>query len=85
MKKPDVCLKEFCQKLSEENLKFLASRLTQRLGGDLADVLAYLSGVREIDRLLATAESCNDLYDMLDSLQGIVIKECEKRSLSAVA
>ncbi len=85
VKKPDICLKEYCQKLSEENLKFLAGRLTQRLGGDLAEVLTFLSGVREVDRLLASAETCYDVYDTLDALQVVVIKECEKRSLSAVA
>ena len=85
MKKPDICLKEYCQKLSEENLKFLAGRLTQRLSGDLPDVLAFLSNVRDVDRLLVSAESSDDLYDMLDALQVIAVKECEKRSLIAVA
>ena len=85
MKKPDNSLKEYCVKLSEENLKFLAGRLTQRLSGDLPEVLNYLSGSREVDRLLASAETCYDLYDMIDAFQVIVIKECERRSLSAVA
>ena len=85
MKKPDICLKEYCVKLSEENLKFLAGRLTQRLSGDLPEVLTFLSASREVDRLLTSAETCYELYDMLDAIQLVVVKECERRSLSAVA
>ena len=37
MKKTGFFLKEYCQKLSDEHVRFLYGRLSQRLGGDLAE------------------------------------------------
>jgi hypothetical protein len=79
MKKPDVYLKEYCQRLSDENLKFLVGRLNQRLGGDLAEVLDFLSNVREIDRWLSSAYASFDLYDMIDAIHSSVAKEHDRR------
>lgn len=79
MKKPDFYLKEYCQRLSDDNLKFLTGRLNQRLGGDVAEVLDFLSNVREIDRWLASAETSNDLYDMIDLVKASTVKEYDRR------
>jgi len=80
MKKPEVYLKEFCLKLSDDNLRFLHGRLSQRLGGDLAEAVDFLGGIREIDKWFATASTCNDFYDMVDHIFLAVNKEHEKRS-----
>ena len=80
MKKPDVYLKEYCQRLSDDNLKFLAARLNQRLSGDVAEVLDFLSNVREIDRWLSSAATCDDLYNMVDLVHTSVTREYERRS-----
>jgi hypothetical protein len=79
MKKPDVYLKEYCQRLSDENLKFLYGRLSQSLGGDIAEVFDYLSNVRELDRWLVSAETSDDLFEMLDLIQSSITKEYERR------
>lgn len=84
MKKPDVYLKEYCQRLSDENLKFLAQRLNQRLSGDMAETFEYLSNVREIDRWLSSALTSDELYDMIDQIYSTVQKEYERRN-NAVA
>jgi len=81
MKKPETYLKEYCQKLSDENLKWLYSRLSQRLGGDLAEATENLSSSKEIDRWFLTAESPFDLYDMLDTVERVAAKEFEKRNI----
>jgi hypothetical protein len=80
MKKPEVYLKEFCLKLSDDNLRFLHGRLSQRLGGDLAEAVDFLGGIREIDKWFSTASTCNDFYDMVDHIFFAVNKEHEKRS-----
>jgi hypothetical protein len=80
MKKPDIYLKEYCQRLSDDNLKFLAQRLSQRLSGDMAETFDFLSNVKEIDRWLATATTCNDLFDMIDFIYSVVQKEHDRRS-----
>jgi hypothetical protein len=84
MKNPEVYLKEYCLRLSDENLKFLFARLTQRLGGDLGEVLDFLGNVREIDRWLSSAETCDSLYDMIDLVHSSVVTESERR-ISVVA
>jgi len=79
MKKPEVYLKEFCHKLSDDNLRFLHARLSQRLGGDVAEAVDFLGGIREIDKWFATASDCNEFYDMVDLVFFVVNKEHEKR------
>lgn len=75
----DTYLKEYCQRLSDDNLKFISQRLTQRLFGDTAELLDFLSGTRELDKWLSSALSCQDLYEMLESFQLIVEKEDKNR------
>ena len=79
MKKPDIYLREYCARLSDENMKFFTSRLGQRLSGDLPEVLNFLSNVKEIDRWLSSADSCFELYDMIDMVYASIEKECEQR------
>lgn len=85
MKKPDVYLKEYCQRLSDDNLKFMTGRLNQKLGGDVAEILDFLSNVREIDRWLASACTSNDLFDMIDLIHSSVVKEYDRRCSSNAA
>ena len=79
MKKPGIYLKEYCQRLSDEQLKFLSQRLSRRLSGDLPEVLDFLSNVKEIDRWLAGAEACFELYDMIDLVDAAVDSEIDRR------
>jgi hypothetical protein len=79
MKKPEVYLKEYCSKLSDDNVKFLVGRLNQRLGGDLAEAVDFLSGVREIDRWLGSAVDSNEFYDMVDLINNALNKEHDRR------
>jgi hypothetical protein len=62
-------LREFTQRLSESDRRFLGVRLAQRLSGDLPEVLDRLAGSGEMDRWLASAASCWELYDALDLIQ----------------
>ena len=84
MKKPiDTYLKEYCQRLSDDNLKFLTQRLTQRLLGDTAEVADFLSSTKEIDKWLSSASSSNDFYEMLDVFQDVAEKEDKVRQSAA--
>lgn len=85
MKKPEIYLKEYCQKLNEENLKWLHARLNQRLAADLSEVATFFEQVKEIDRWLITAEDNESFFGMLDLIQNALNKECEKRSNQASA
>lgn len=79
MKKPETLLKEYVQRLSDENLKFVNGRLSQRLAGDLPEVLEFFSNSNEMDRWLSSAKSCWDLYDMVDMAQKFAEKEFARR------
>jgi len=82
MKKTDLFIKEYCQKLSDEHVKNLYNRLTQRMSDDLADVLDFLSNTREVDRWLSSAQGCNDLYDMIDVVAEAIVAEHQRRNVS---
>ena len=79
MKKPEVYLKEYCSKLSDEHVKFLIGRLNQRLSGDLSEAVDFLSHVREIDKWLISANDSDEFYNMIDIIHAAVGKEHERR------
>lgn len=85
MKKTEIFIKEYCQKLSDEHIKNLYNRLNQRMSGDLADVLDFLSNTREVDRWLSSAQGCIDLYDMIDAVADAVNAELNRRNVSVSA
>lgn len=85
MKKPEVYLKEYCARLSDDNLKKLYACLNQRMSDDLAEALTFLGTVREMDKWFASADSASELYDMLDEMAEYVYKEHKKRCESAAA
>lgn len=84
MKKPmDVYLKEYCGRLSDDDFKYLHQRATQRLFGDTAEILNFLSKTKELDKWLSSASSHQDLYKMLDLFVTIIEKEEESRQTVA--
>lgn len=85
MKKPEVYLKEYCGRLSEDNLKKLYECLNYRMSGDLAEALNFMSMTREMDKWLSTAAGPIELYDMVDMVTDYVIKEYQKRYEGAAA
>jgi hypothetical protein len=85
MKKPEVYLKEYCTRLSEDNLKKLYCSLNQRMSGDLADALVFMGTTKEMDKWFSSAGSSTELYDMIDMVGDFVNKEYKKRYEGAAA
>jgi hypothetical protein len=79
MKKPDTLLREYVQRLSDDNLKWVTGRLTQRLTGDIPEALDFFSAAHDVDRWFASAKSCWELFDMVDLMQRYTDKEYAKR------
>lgn len=79
MRKNGTFLKDYCQKLSDDNVRFLYGRLSQRLGGDLAEAVDFLSEFRDVDRWLTGAEDFEEFYDAIDQLHAAVEREHERR------
>jgi hypothetical protein len=80
MKKLDSVLKNYAEKLSAENLKYLACRLEERVGSDIAEALTMMSSCQEIDKLLLSAKSSDELYDMIDTAEEYISREYRKRA-----
>lgn len=80
MKSSDVVLKEYFQRLSDENLKFIIARFNQRYGGDLGEVLDFLSTSKDIDRYLQSANTHEAFYDMIEELASFANQEHERRN-----
>ena len=79
MKKPEVILKECVVKLSETQLDFLNVRFQQRLFGDIPECLDLISKLPELDRWLASAQSSDEFFEMVDKVADQVLKEFNKR------
>lgn len=79
MKRPDSLLVEYNRKLSDDDLNFVVGRLTQRLSGDLPEVLTYFSKNADLDYWLSTSKNSWEVYDMLDDIQKFADKEYNKR------
>lgn len=78
-------LSEYVSSISDDDLKFLNSRLTERLPGDLAEVLEVISKDRKVDAVFSAANSAYGVYDYCDDLKEAVLKECKKRGLLKIA
>lgn len=78
MKKPENAIKEYVNKLNDDNLQFMHSRLSQRLFGDLAELLQFI-GQSELDKCFGSAKNIDELYELLDVLQKYVDKECDRK------
>ena len=85
MKKPEIYLKEYCAKLSDDNVKFLQARLSQRISSDLSEATEFLGSFREIDKWLCSAADVNQFYDMIDTVQYAVQREHERRLAGSAA
>ena len=75
-------LTEYVRNLSEDELKFLGTRLIERLSSDLAEALNVVSNNKNADEVFRNAGSAAELYDLLDDLRDCIIKECKKRNIN---
>lgn len=85
MKKNDSLVREYVQRLSDEDLTFLSTRFSQRLSGDMAQVSDYLSRNKEMDKWLGSAKNISEWYEMYDAVAAGVNKEITKRADASVA
>jgi hypothetical protein len=79
MKKPDMLLREYFSKASDENLITLHLQLTQQYPGDLGEALNTVSQNQGFNEWLEKAEDYEDLYDMIDLAGEYSKKEINKR------
>jgi hypothetical protein len=79
--KPETIVREYAQRLSNEDLQYLYVRLQQRLGGDLGEACDFMAQDKEMDKLLSSSNGSYDWYDRIDLTTKSVEKEMKKRSM----
>jgi len=72
---------EYLSSLTEHDLAFLGYRLLERRGGDLGEALIMMSRRPSMDHLLAVNGSCLELYDTIDQIRDLAVKEMSKRNM----
>lgn len=72
---------EFVSSISDDDLKFLTSRLTERLQGDIAEAVEFMSHYKQLDAVLATAKSADDIFEFCDQVTDVLQKECKRRGV----
>lgn len=78
-KKPEVMVKEYVHRLSDDDLRFIVQKLSTRLGGDKGDAAAVFQKDREIDRWLSSAISGQDWFDMVNRIEEAALFEINRR------
>lgn len=79
MKKNNDFLKEYLRKLTEEDFKFVDTRMAYQLQGDLDEVINFISLNKDVDQWLSTASSAFQLFDLLDQFNYFVDQESKRR------
>jgi hypothetical protein len=77
--KTENFLKDYIRHLSEEDLRFASGRL-QRLCGDTAELLEFLSRNSELDKWLKTATNSVEFFLLVDQLEFVIKSENDKRN-----
>lgn len=72
-------LVEFVKKLSNEDLRYVGTRLNERYADDLAQVLDFLSKSEDVDVIFSSTNSASALYDYLDFVRESVNGEAKSR------
>ena len=72
---------EFLNSISEEDLKFLHQRLTERIGDDLGEALDFMSHFKAIDAVLSATKSADEIFNALDAITEVLQRECKKRGI----
>lgn len=72
-------VKNYVRKLSESDLEILHSRFTERLNGDFEESLTIMQKVPELDKLLCSAPTSAEFYNIIDTAEEAIEAEYKKR------
>ena len=79
MKKPDATIREYVRKLSEDELQFLVSAVSLKLGGDIGIVAEMLQKDVFMDKMLLSAENATEWFNLLDRVGELGLSELNYR------
>lgn len=81
-KEQRAIITEYAATLPDDELRWIAARLKERLRDDVSDALCALAKNAKVDQVLASANSAWDLYDLCDKSREVLVKECNRRGLT---
>ena len=92
-RKSDQIVKNFATSMSDNDLKFVTSRLFYQYQDDLAEVFNFFSELKknrqldncDVDHWLGGAKSNCDLYKQVDQLSAACMREYERRGGSRLS
>lgn len=70
---------EYVATLSEDDIRTLYQRLSDKFSGDVPDALNVMSCDPRMDSVLGAAESSHDFFEILDKIREILGKEVKKK------
>lgn len=76
---------EFVATLSDEEVRFVATRLSDRYSGDMSEALNYLSSKPVVDVILSSAGNADEFFDYCDGIREVAYKEIKRRSATLIA
>ena len=76
-----ITVTEYANSLSDEEARWLADKLRERLVGDLAESLKMMSRNKRMDAMLSAVVSANGLFDICDQITDVFQQICKKRGL----
>lgn len=79
MKKNESVLLEYVLRLSDDDLRHLSMITNQNISGDRVEIANYVGHNKSIDRWLASADSSNEWFDMIDLVGEHVRSEMQNR------
>lgn len=79
MKINEHVVREYVRRVNDDDLRFFQTRFSQCLCGDRAEIADKVSLHREMDKLFASAQSPDDLFDLYDTMGEFVKKEYVRR------
>lgn len=80
IKSVDLQIKEFVKKISDDDLRWLSTRLKERVGNDLSESLGLIQErYNDLNRLLTNAPSADSVYDVVDIIDKILQEEIKRR------
>ncbi len=78
--KKEDAVRGFVLSLGDDELKFVHTRLSQRLGGDLGEAVKFMEYFPDIEKFLGSAGSATEYYTRIDHLEAMVQGESRRRS-----
>lgn len=71
---------EYASSLSDEEVRALAAIISENPTGDLSEALNFMSTNPNMDAVLASAESANQLWDLVEKTRDIILKESKRKT-----